>query len=120
MFQTARCILVLAENLPVEGQQWSLTAVTSLLNLVRPHSVLNKDIFKAILPLVPTINEKFAPQILSSLVQLAFEFPAQEVRAKMLTKIFIQALEKGRKPLAKPSVMDNFFKQTPIMMLWNM
>lgn len=120
VFQTARCILALAENLPVEGPQWTITATTALLNLVRPHSALNKDIFKAILPLVPTINEKFAAQILAALVQLAFEFPEQEVRAKMITKIFVQALENGRKPLAKQNVMENFFKQTPIRMLWDM
>ena len=120
VFQTARCILVLAENLPVEGQQWTITATAALLNLVRPHSALNKDIFKAILPLVPTVNERAAAQILAALVQLAFEFPEQEVRAKMLMKIFIQALEKGRKPLARQSVMENFFEQTPIKILWNM
>ena len=119
VYMAASSILTLAKKFPVEGAMWRVPAAISLINLRGTGKVTNKNVFNAISPEIPLLEGKFAPPVVSPLVQLVCDFPDQDTRLRSLIEIFSNGLERGNAPLAQPGALQSLFEQSAMNLVWS-
>ena len=119
VYMAASSILTLAAKFPAEGAMWRLPAAISLINLRGAGKATNKNVFKAIAAEIPLLEGKFAPPVVSPLVQLVCDFQDQDARLKSLMVIFSNGFEKGNAPLAQPGALQSLFEQSAMNLVWS-
>lgn len=119
VYMAASSILTLAAKFPAEGTMWRVPAAISLINLRGTGKGTNKNVFKAIAAEIPLLEGKFAPPVVSPLVQLVCDFQDQDARLRSLMTIFSNGLEKGNAPLAQPGALQSLFEQSAMSLVWN-
>lgn len=119
VYMAASSILTLATKFPAEGTMWRVPAAISLINLRGAGKAAIKNVCKVITAGIPLLEGKFAPPIVSPLVQLVCGFQDQDARLRSLMEIFSNGLEKGNAPLTQPGALQSLFEQSAMNLVWN-
>ena len=119
VYLAARCLLALAAKFPQEGAMWRVPAAIALLNLRSAgEEAANRNVCSAIAAGIPPLEGKFAPPIVSPLVQLVCAFQDQTLRLRALVGIFTNGLERENCPLAQQGALQSLFEQSAMGLVW--